>query len=123
MKISETTLSRLRTDYRAMFETLRTEVQDWTVKDELGNFSLDLMVERSEHVAKYLFELTRIRMSVRRAYDSAGFEKDLDNKLRISARDFLYELSEDARTLDWICQLWAENMRAIRQLRGREERS
>jgi hypothetical protein len=119
--LSQNALSSLRDDYRRSFEKFYGEIMAWSVREDDGSIAIDRMVDRGEMVAHYLFELTRLRQRVRAVYERAGFERTLEEPLKVAARDFLWELNEDGKTLDQAIQLWLENVRVVRQMRARSE--
>lgn len=116
-KITETGLSKVREEYRRAVAAMMAEVGDVDVTgDTLSGYDIEGMVARNETLAKFLFDVTNYRMQARRAFDTAGFERDVDNRLRIAARDFLYEIKEDMETLRTVSSMWTEHIRSLRAL-------
>lgn len=114
-KLTETGISKLRTQYREAMREALDYAERFRIGERLDDYSLETMIARGEYLAKFLFEITRYRLRVRRAFDRAGFERDVDNRLRIAARDFLYEIQEDAAILQASLSTFNEHLRALRQ--------
>lgn len=115
-------MSDLKDRYREILKDLEAvcgaDVKDMGQDLQLGQFNMEKMMDRTEMVAKIHYDLLVLRNDLRSRIDKAHYSGE-DKRFKNEAFAFLAEMKQDARTVSDMSNLWAENMRAARQIFGR----